>query len=250
MFCNWWIKNSVLATLSPQPDFYCLLNQMLIKSILYSNCTAYISIVGNALFTPFSSILWPSVVNSNPTRFLCVCVIFCLVLILSPDNLFNESKYSETSIYRSRIIRFPRSVLQFLWSLSESYINYGSRIHWFFFRSPDKTINRRFTVYIKKSCPAVFLEWRSPLEPQVFVFHVWIWNSCRPYLSFYVIIVFYNTFLPYLLQAKETPYLEHVWGTLLISKVWSKNRSAAYIPTSWNFMSICHALFEGTWEVT
>jgi hypothetical protein len=38
--------------------------------------------------------------------------------------------YSETSIYRSRIIRFPGSV-QFLWSLSESYFNYGSRIYCF-----------------------------------------------------------------------------------------------------------------------
>jgi hypothetical protein len=36
--------------------------------------------------------------------------------------------YSETSIYLSRIIRFPGSVVQFLWSLSESYFNYGSCI--------------------------------------------------------------------------------------------------------------------------
>jgi hypothetical protein len=40
-------------------------------------------------------------------------------------------KYSETSIYRSWIIRFPGSVIQFLWSLSESYFNYGSRIYSF-----------------------------------------------------------------------------------------------------------------------
>jgi hypothetical protein len=39
--------------------------------------------------------------------------------------------YSETSIYRSRIIRFPVSVIQYLWSLSESYLNYGSRIYCF-----------------------------------------------------------------------------------------------------------------------
>jgi hypothetical protein len=43
----------------------------------------------------------------------------------------DESLYSETSIYRSRIIRFPRSVVQFLWSLSVSYFNYGSRIYCF-----------------------------------------------------------------------------------------------------------------------
>jgi hypothetical protein len=39
--------------------------------------------------------------------------------------------YSETSICRSQIIRFPGSVVQFLWSLSESYFNYGSRIYCF-----------------------------------------------------------------------------------------------------------------------
>jgi hypothetical protein len=39
--------------------------------------------------------------------------------------------YNETSIYCSWIIRFPRSVLQFLWSLSESYFSYGSRIYCF-----------------------------------------------------------------------------------------------------------------------
>jgi hypothetical protein len=39
--------------------------------------------------------------------------------------------YSETSIYHSRIIRFPGSIVQFLWSLSESYFNYGSRIYCF-----------------------------------------------------------------------------------------------------------------------
>jgi hypothetical protein len=44
---------------------------------------------------------------------------------------YHESIYSDTSIYRSRIIRFPGSVVQFLWSLSESYFNYGSRIYCF-----------------------------------------------------------------------------------------------------------------------
>jgi hypothetical protein len=38
---------------------------------------------------------------------------------------------NETSIYHSRIICFPGSVVQFLWSLSESYFNYGSRIYCF-----------------------------------------------------------------------------------------------------------------------
>jgi hypothetical protein len=42
-----------------------------------------------------------------------------------------EILYSETSIYRSQIIRFPGSVVQFVWSLSESYFNYGSRIYCF-----------------------------------------------------------------------------------------------------------------------
>jgi hypothetical protein len=44
--------------------------------------------------------------------------------------------YSETSIYRSRIIRFPGSIIQFLWSLSESNFNYGSRI--VSFSDPDE----------------------------------------------------------------------------------------------------------------
>jgi hypothetical protein len=39
--------------------------------------------------------------------------------------------YSETSICCSQIIRFLGSVVQFLWSLSESYFNYGSRIYCF-----------------------------------------------------------------------------------------------------------------------
>jgi hypothetical protein len=46
--------------------------------------------------------------------------------------MFNlHDVYSETSIYRSRIIHFPGSVVQFLWSLSESYFIYGSRIYCF-----------------------------------------------------------------------------------------------------------------------
>jgi hypothetical protein len=51
------------------------------------------------------------------------------------------SKYSET--YCSWIIRFPGSVVQFLWSLSESYFNYGSHIYCFpgsivFFSDPQQ----------------------------------------------------------------------------------------------------------------
>jgi hypothetical protein len=45
------------------------------------------------------------------------------------SNLFIE--YSETSICRSWIIRFPGSVVQFPWSLSKSYFNYGSCIYCF-----------------------------------------------------------------------------------------------------------------------
>jgi hypothetical protein len=39
-----------------------------------------------------------------------------------------QYKNIQWNLYRSRIIRFPRSIVQFLWSLSESYLNYGSRI--------------------------------------------------------------------------------------------------------------------------
>jgi hypothetical protein len=46
-------------------------------------------------------------------------------------NTRRSSRYSGTSIYRSWIIRFPGSVVQFLWSLNESYFNYGSRIYRF-----------------------------------------------------------------------------------------------------------------------
>jgi hypothetical protein len=35
--------------------------------------------------------------------------------------------YSETSIYRSRIYRFPGSVVQFRWSLNKSDLNYGNK---------------------------------------------------------------------------------------------------------------------------
>jgi hypothetical protein len=37
------------------------------------------------------------------------------------------SIYSETSIYRSQIYRFPGSFVQFLWSLNKSYLNYGNK---------------------------------------------------------------------------------------------------------------------------
>jgi hypothetical protein len=46
-------------------------------------------------------------------------------------SLHHTSMYGETSIYRSGIIRFPGSVVKFLWSLSESYFSYGSRIYCF-----------------------------------------------------------------------------------------------------------------------
>jgi hypothetical protein len=50
---------------------------------------------------------------------------------MQQDTEIQQNKYSETSIYRSRIIRFPGSVVKFLWSLSESYFNYGSHIYCF-----------------------------------------------------------------------------------------------------------------------
>jgi hypothetical protein len=45
--------------------------------------------------------------------------------------IFLHLLYSETTICCSQIIRFPGSVVQFLWSLSESYFNYGSLIYCF-----------------------------------------------------------------------------------------------------------------------
>jgi hypothetical protein len=65
--------------------------------------------------------------------------------------------YSETSIYRSWIIRFPRSVVQFLWSLSESYFNYGSRIYCFpgsivSFSDPRRKRWIGVSLYISQSC--------------------------------------------------------------------------------------------------
>jgi hypothetical protein len=47
------------------------------------------------------------------------------------NNNYIHIAYRETSIYHSQIIRFPISVVQFLWSLSESYFNYGSCIYRF-----------------------------------------------------------------------------------------------------------------------
>jgi hypothetical protein len=38
-----------------------------------------------------------------------------------------HTMYSETSIYRSQMYRFPGSIVQFLRSLSESYLNYGNK---------------------------------------------------------------------------------------------------------------------------
>jgi hypothetical protein len=38
-----------------------------------------------------------------------------------------EMIYSDTSIYRSRMYRFPGSIVQFLWSLNKSYLNYGNK---------------------------------------------------------------------------------------------------------------------------
>jgi hypothetical protein len=34
--------------------------------------------------------------------------------------------YSETSTYHSQMYLLPGSIVQFLWSLSESYLNYGN----------------------------------------------------------------------------------------------------------------------------
>jgi hypothetical protein len=78
-------------------------------------------------FTWFSSFP-PGKCRDN---FLNCATILTFSLLPSPLLTIIQSLdaiYSETSIYRSRIIRFPGSVVQFLWSLSESYFNYGSRI--------------------------------------------------------------------------------------------------------------------------
>jgi hypothetical protein len=58
------------------------------------------------------------------------------VMILTGQNKYPQPWFllflhSETSIYRSRLTRFLGSIIQFLWSLSESYLNYGSRIYCF-----------------------------------------------------------------------------------------------------------------------
>jgi hypothetical protein len=69
------------------------------------------------------------------TYFLCRKQITQAVFVQTISARFDAkdvkySMYSET-IYRSQIIRFPGSIVQFLWSLSESYLNYGSRIYCF-----------------------------------------------------------------------------------------------------------------------
>jgi hypothetical protein len=35
--------------------------------------------------------------------------------------------YDETLIYRSQMYCFPGSIVQFLWSLNKSYLNYGNK---------------------------------------------------------------------------------------------------------------------------
>jgi hypothetical protein len=55
----------------------------------------------------------------------------CGNIICTKAVLLIKCVYSETSIYRSRIIHFPGSVVRFLWSLSKSYFNYSSRIYCF-----------------------------------------------------------------------------------------------------------------------
>jgi hypothetical protein len=42
-------------------------------------------------------------------------------------------KYSETSIYHSRMYRFPGSIVRILWSLNKSYLNYENKTHIPFF---------------------------------------------------------------------------------------------------------------------
>ena len=43
--------------------------------------------------------------------------------------LLYSGMYSETSIYHSRMYCFSISIVQFLWSLNDSYLNYGNEIH-------------------------------------------------------------------------------------------------------------------------
>ena len=40
-----------------------------------------------------------------------------------------RTKYSETSIYCSRMYHLFGSIVQFLQSLNESYLNYGNKTH-------------------------------------------------------------------------------------------------------------------------
>jgi hypothetical protein len=84
--------------------------------LIRTNCNDGSTELINLLYTGQTEICWPN--SSNLRR---DCLISSHLVLL----------HSETSIYRSQIIRFPGSVVQFFWPLSESYFNYGSRIYCF-----------------------------------------------------------------------------------------------------------------------
>jgi hypothetical protein len=76
-------------------------------------------------------------------------LVFHNVLFLGPR--LTKLKYSETFIYRSRMYRFPGSIVKFLWFLTKSYFIQASRltfsyIHRSLSGPQTKTMNRGFTV--------------------------------------------------------------------------------------------------------
>jgi hypothetical protein len=83
-------------------------------------------------FRYFLQLLLPLVtVGGTGTNQLVHRICFPLVYACGEKGHCSRTKYTETSIYCSRIIRFPGYVVQFLWPLGESYFNYGSRIYCF-----------------------------------------------------------------------------------------------------------------------
>jgi hypothetical protein len=65
-----------------------------------------------------STTIWDTILVKSPK----LSVFADYLTILSLLHL-----YSETLICRSRMYRFPRSIVQFLWSLNKSYLNYGNK---------------------------------------------------------------------------------------------------------------------------
>jgi hypothetical protein len=94
----------------------------------------WIWIVYNICYCLSQDMFWLWRITQMCTTLLNICLAWILLRTAMIHELILglwTCKYSETSIYCSQIIRFPGSVVQFLWSLSESYLNYGSCIYCF-----------------------------------------------------------------------------------------------------------------------